>query len=319
MDNQTIKEYYSVVIHNVNSTGLLDILDNTKANEVVILSELEWELPGLTNEVLTAYKNKNVNIKVVLGSFDTNTEYETIYWPTHWINWARQNLTHVNVPEFNINNVKHPFISLNNRCHYHRCVFIDEMAKQNLLDKGIVTWVKHLNENSNFSYKHFDNRQLLLNDNFNNKLDSFLIPEEYNQSLFHVVTEATHKAAFITEKTVIPTLLKKPYIVIGSQGYNNRLVELGFKLYDEVFDYSFDNEPDIFKRTELYVNNVRNMLNLDLVQTYNLLLPKIIYNYNHALNIIKDKSLIPSVIKDCVDNNGIDNMILGRYQRFLYD
>jgi hypothetical protein len=316
MDNQTIREYYSVVIHRVDRVGLLEILDKTIANEVIILSELEWELPGLTTDVLTAYKNRNVNIKVVLGSFDTSTEYETIYWPTFWINWAHENLRYVTVNKFDGTNIKYPFISLNNRSHYHRCVFIDEMAKQDLIDKGVVTWVKHLNENFDFPYKHFDNRQLLLNDEFNNKLNSFLIPEEYNQSLFHVITEATHKATFITEKTVIPTLLKKPYIVIGSHGYNSRLIDLGFKLYDEIFDYSFDNELDLFKRTELFVNNVNRTLNINLTDMYNLLVPKIEYNYNRALEIINDKSLIPEIIKEC---KGIDDMILGRYKRFIND
>jgi hypothetical protein len=216
-------------------------------------------------------------------------------------------------------NFKHKFISLNNRSHFHRCVFIDEMAKQDLLDKGVVTWVKHLNENSDFPYKHFDNRQLLLSDNFDKRLDSFLIPEEYNLSLFHVVTEATHKATFITEKTMIPTLLKKPYIVIGSQGYNSKLVELGFKLYDEIFDYSFDLEPDIFKRTELFVKNINKILTIDLVEAYKLIIPKIIYNYNHAFEIMKNKSFIPDVIKKCAADKGIDNMILIRYERFLND
>jgi hypothetical protein len=316
MGNETITEYYSVVIHRLDRVGLLDILNNTTANEVVILSELEWEFPNLTPDILSAYKNNNVNIKVVLGSFDTITNYDTIYWPTFWINWAHENLRYVKVNDFDITNVKYPFISLNNRSHYHRCVFIDEMAKQDLIDKGIVTWVKHLNENINFPYKHFDNRQILLNDEFNKKLDSFLIPEEYNQSLFHVITEATHRAAFITEKTVIPTLLKKPYIVIGSMGYNRRLTELGFKLYDEIFDYSFDNESDIFKRTELFVNNVNRITSTNFHEAYTLLLPKIIHNYNRALEIINDKSLIPDVIKNC---KNIDNMILGRYQRFLND
>ena len=319
MDNKIVTEYYSVVLHRVDSTGLLDILDKTNANEIIILSELEWELPGLTQDVLLAYKNKNVKIKVVLGSSNTVTEYETIYWATYWINWTHENLRYVVAPEFDINNVKYPFISLNNRSHYHRCVFIDEMAKQDLLNKGIVTWVKHLNENPNFPYKHFDNRQLLLNDNFDKKLDSFLIPEEYNLSLFHVVTEATHKATFITEKTMIPTLLKKPYLVIGPAGYNRKLAELGFQLYDEIFDYSFDIESDIFKRTELFVNNINKILTIDLAEAYKLILPKIIYNYNHAFQIIKDKSFIPDIIKKCAIDKGIDKMILMRYERFLND
>jgi hypothetical protein len=311
-----MREYYSVVNHDVSTPGLLSILDKTTADEIVILSELEWELPGLTEEVLLQYTNKNKKIKTVLGSFDTINEFDNIYWPTFWINWTYENLRYVNVPDIDLT---YPFISLNNRSHYHRCVFIDEMAKQNLLDKGIVTWVKHLNENSNFPYKYFDNNQIILSDDFKNKLDSFLIPPEYNQSLFHIVTEATHKANFITEKTMIPTYLKKPYIVLGSQGYNKKLTDLGFKLYDEIFDYSYDDEPDIFKRTEMYVSNVHKTLNLDLLEVYNLLLPKLTHNYDRAIEIKKDKSFIPNIIKQCVEENDISDSIYGRYYRFLND
>lgn len=319
MANKEITEYYSVVHHNVNSNGLLDILNNTTAKTVVILSELEWELPGLTNYVLEQYHHKNVNIKVVLGSFDTKTNYETVYWPTFWIYWARQNLKYATVLKFNPQELQYPFITLNNRSHYHRCVFIDEMAKENLIDKGIVTWVKHLNENSNYPYKYFDNRQLLLDDDFKNKLDSFLIPIEYNQSLFHIVTEATHLSTFITEKTVIPTLLKKPYLVLGNKGFNKKLVELGFKLYDEVFDYSFDDIENIHERTELFVKNVHRTLNLNLPDTYRLLESKIEYNYNRVTEIIKDKNNIPDIIKQCVKENDTHHSVYGRYERFLND
>ena len=309
-------EYYSVVHNDVSSKGLLKILENTSATEIIILSELEWELPGLTNEVLNAYKDKNVQIKVVLGSSNTETIYETIYWPTFWINWTYENLRWVSVPELDL---KYPFISLNNRSHYHRCVFIDEMSKQNLIDKGIVTWVKHLNENPDYPYTHFDNRQLLLSDGFDKKLDSFLFPEQYNQSLFHVITEATHKSIFITEKTMIPTFLKKPYIVLGAQGFNQFLTQLGFELYDEIFDYSFDNEPDIFKRTELFVNNVNRITDIDLNETYLRLLPKITRNYNRAMEIKKDKNLIPDVIKECLQDNDPADSIYIRYFTFLND
>ena len=37
MDNKVVTEYYSVVIHRVDSIGLLDILNRTTANEIIIL------------------------------------------------------------------------------------------------------------------------------------------------------------------------------------------------------------------------------------------------------------------------------------------
>lgn len=315
-----MREYYSVVYQDVTSAGLLRILDNTQASEVVILSELEWELPGATPEVTQAYKDKNVKLTVVLGSFDTEiNNCEVIHWPTFWINWTYENLKWINEPEFDINQVKYPFISLNNRSHFHRCMFIEEMAKHNLIDKGVVTWVKHLNENPNFYYRYFDNRQILLDDNFVTELNSFLIPKEYNKSLFHVITEATSKSKFITEKTMIPTFFKKPYIVLGGIGFNRQLQDLGFKLYDEVFDYEFDDEYDLYNRNVMFVKNVKRIMEMNLYEVYKQLLPKIIHNYNHALSIVNNpKFFIPDIIKDCLrDTNDIGHNVFGRYHRFL--
>lgn len=312
-----MKLWYSIIEHSFNTQGLKKILNdaiNNKANEVVLLSDTEWEIPYLTKQIVDEFKDNNISIKIVFCSND-DPYYRSLvesvgldinnitFWGTYWIYWSRENLRWVK--EFtnstlDINNFKYPFISLNNRSHLHRCVFIDEMAKENLIDKGIVTWVKHLNENSNYPYKYFDNRQILLDDDFKTKLDSFLLPKEYNQSLFHVITEATHKTSFISEKTAIPLFMKKPFFVLSSRNFHKCLVNLGFKLYDEIIDYSFDNCVDLNDRTTLFVKNIHNILNLNLTETYKLLLPKIIHNYNRAMEIYKDKSFIPEIIKERV-------------------
>jgi S-adenosylmethionine/arginine decarboxylase-like enzyme len=104
---------------------------------------------------------------------------------------------------------------------------------------------------------------------------------------------------------------------LGKEGFNSKLVELGFQLYDEVFDYSFDNESDIFKRTEMFVNNVERLTTLDLEQIYQTILPKIIHNYNRAIEISKDHSYIPDIIKQCVQECDINDSVFGRYHRFL--
>lgn len=312
-----MREYYSIVTDNLSPDSLTSILEDTKATEIVILSELEWEFPSLTVDIVNQYKDKK--IKVVLGSFDTINEYaETIYWPTFWINWTYENLRYVKVPDIDL---KYPFISLNNRSHLHRCIFIDEMAKHNLIDKGIVTWVKHLNENSDYPYKHFDNKQLLLEDDFKTKLDSFLIPKEYNQSLFHVVTEATHHAAFITEKTAIPLYLKKPFFVLASPGFYKHWTNLGFKLYDEIIDYSFDNIDNLYDRTERFVSNVPKLINLNLQEAYELLRPKLEFNYNRAIEITRNVNYIPKIIQERYYDNKEKNikpmLVDYRYETFM--
>jgi hypothetical protein len=199
-------------------------------------------------------------------------------------------------------------------------VFIDELAKQNLIDKGIVTWTNFLNENPSYHFKHFHGNQILLNDDFITKLDSFLIPEEWNQSLFHVITEATHLAAFPSEKTAIPLLMKKPFLVFGCVGFHKLLVELGFKLYDEVVDYSFDDEPDLQLRAEKYVQSVSKLTALNLQDTYALLKPKIDFNYNRVLEIIKLKEFIPMIVKERLEEIKLTGPVMlvdSRFEMFM--
>jgi hypothetical protein len=324
-----MKLYYSIVESRIDSEGFKLMLNEAiekKASDVIILAELEWEIRNL-QEYAKDFADNNVGLTVLLCSgysnFYDQFTYNIEYWPTFWINWSYENLKWTN--EFknynlDINNFKYPFICLNNRSHLHRCALIDELAKENLIDKGVVTWVKHLNENPGYPYKHFDNRQILLDDDFVTKLDSFLIPKEYNQSFFHIVSEATHITDFISEKTVIPIYMKKPFVVLSAPGFHKRLESFGFKLYDEFIDYSFDEVEDLHKRTELFVKNIHSLVNLNLTEAYKLLLPKLEYNYNRAMEIKKDKSLIPDIIKERVQSISKPELLVDiRYITFLND
>ena len=51
-------------------------------------------------------------------------------------------------------------------------------------------------------------------------------------------------------------------------------------------------------RTEKFVFNIPKLLNLNLKDTYELLKPKIEYNYNRTMEIITDVNYIPKIIQD---------------------
>lgn len=285
----------------------------TGAKEILLLAETEWECNFGGKETVAKLAEMGVTLKVIHGSF-RNQNYDDMYtnigldpekdvffWVTFWFNWAEfqliQQLYHYNYmppPVF-----KHPFICLNNRSHLHRCATVEELAKTGLIDKGIVTWHDFLQENPTYPFKYFDrSKKRILNDDFPTKLDSFLIPQEFHESFFHLITEATLGAHFITEKTVLPILLKKPFAVVSSPGYHRKLVELGFKLYDEIIDYSFDDEPDLNTRVSMLVGQLNYMCSTDTGALFDKVREKLLHNYNRALEIIGDGTLIPSVIKD---------------------
>lgn len=288
-----------------------------KPKEVHFLTELEWDLYCPDN-FIASLKNLNVEIKVLLGSFYTQfyDDYlkskglevnDVIFWGTYWFNWAAECL----LSEVNFLNYEqkidfvNPFICLNNRSHLHRCYIVEELSKQNLFDKGIVTFHDFLNENKDFPFIHFDRTPIRLKDNFEQNLDSFNIPKEFHNSFLHIVTEANHLSCFMTEKLVKVLLLKKPFLVLGCPFYYKKLKQLGFELYDEVFNYEFDDELNLEIRTNKLVNNINIVLNQDVNFLYQKLLPKINYNYNRTLEIINDKSLIPKFVQNRINNSEI--------------
>ncbi len=84
-----------------------------------------------------------------------------------------------------------------------------------------------------------------------------LYPKQYSQSLVDVFCETNGvnfdlDPAIITEKTWRPLLTGHLFLGFGFVGYNSYLEKLGFKLYNEFFDYSFDLQPSFQTRIEMY-------------------------------------------------------------------
>ena len=87
------------------------------------------------------------------------------------------------------------------------------------------------------------------------------VPEEYLYSPIELVGESyTDKGCCLTEKVLKPLYYKKPFISMASKGYHTFLKNQGFYLYDELFDYSFDNSS--FKvRFNSIMDQIKNILN----------------------------------------------------------
>ena len=72
------------------------------------------------------------------------------------------------------------------------------------------------------------------------------------ESLLYLVTEtvATGRRHHLTEKTFKPIALGMPFIIVGTQGSLRYLRSYGFKTFGDLWDESYDNEPDDSKRIE---------------------------------------------------------------------
>jgi hypothetical protein len=64
----------------------------------------------------------------------------------------------------------------------------------------------------------------------------------YQHFLIDIVAETftSGNCFFVTEKTIRPMLLKKPFIVMGSQNYLEYLHQMGFRTFADFWDESYD-------------------------------------------------------------------------------
>jgi len=72
------------------------------------------------------------------------------------------------------------------------------------------------------------------------------------ESLLYLVTEtvATGHRHHLTEKTFKPIALGMPFIIVGTQGSLRYLRSYGFKTFGDLWDESYDDEPDDSLRIE---------------------------------------------------------------------
>ena len=76
--------------------------------------------------------------------------------------------------------------------------------------------------------------------------------DESAESLLYLVTEtvATGRRHHLTEKTFKPIALGMPFVIVGTQGSLKYLRSYGFRTFGNLWDESYDDEPDDSKRIE---------------------------------------------------------------------
>ena len=112
---------------------------------------------------------------------------------------------------------------------------------------------------------------------------------------------------FMGNKFAQALLHCRPFLGLATKNSHMKLKELGFELYDELFNYEFDNED----KTEARVKGItENLINLK-GENYNSLLNKIRnkleYNKYHFMNLIKDIDNIPKEFWN-INYSSISNM-----------
>ena len=186
---------------------------------------------------------------------------------------------------------------------------MDQLAKHQLIDLGAIAWRDFVHQGSgytgpagnstNYDFKYWQPKVMLLDqhgvDQQTVLFNQEAMVSEYRYSFMQIVPETDDQNVFISEKTVVPLLFNKPFLVAGSVNHHKTLESFGFKLYDEIFDYSFDSEVDMNARYDGIAKNLDKIRNSNWLELREQVRDKLVYNRNLALSYVFDK--VPEPIK----------------------
>ena len=235
--------------------------------------------------------------------------------------------------------ISYLFISLNNRPHQHRCMLMDLLVKEDLLNKGAVSWNsqtrnwgpvdRDIRYSEWYPFKYWQPKILVLDNRSKETLArgggwELQLPQEFSKSWMQIVPESHDTAIFFTEKVMPSLLFCKPFLVAGAQHYHAVLVDMGFQLYDELFDYSFDSEFDLEKRMVLLVSNIKRYENYSSEQLADLrkqILPKLLHNKENLIKVSTDISIWPKQLVDLIHQleTGLYDLDLGYHYEMYKD
>lgn len=204
-----------------------------------------------------------------------------------------------------------PFICLNSKPHDHRCVQMDMLAKYDLLENNAVSWNswygyqgRKLKESFRYNWKYWYPNLIILDDMPPDAVGWHgIFPKQYVHSYAQLVTESSYNQLYISEKCIAALMMNKPFLVSGARGYHKMLQDNGFELYDEIFDYEFDNVLDMEMRYDMIAKNLSDIQTIPLSKCKELTKEKTKRNKKHLENFINDLELWPTEIKDFLDKN----------------
>lgn len=303
----------------------IELCKSIKNEKIVFFAPEECRIftQGLLDIVHEILQQNNSSLEVWIGNFEEKQSYLTVGvdLPRDRINIINWNtlLIYKSIYHFINHHIKidckntkidRAFVCLNNRVTSYRCKMLESLAKNNLLDEGYVSWLKTLDDNLyDDVFEYFDNEPRCLSQGkaLNNEhcISEIINEDEYFKGFVNIITEGEIWLKDLSEKTFYAILHKKPFLILGAPFIHDKLIELGFVLYDEMFDYSFDHEPTVEKRIEGIVKNIQSIKNKDYNELYGRLETKLLYNYNRLIEICQQQDSIPKKFLDYLNDRSL--------------
>jgi hypothetical protein len=97
-------------------------------------------------------------------------------------------------------------------------------------------------------------------------------------------------------------LYKTTIIAYGSKGINKEVVKYGFKLFDNIIDYSFDDIDDPIERFDGMLVELKKLKDLDYTELYNQMEDILNYNKNKCFELMENDEFIPNELIKLYEN-----------------
>ena len=223
------------------------------------------------------------------------------------------------------------FISLNHTIKQHRFLLIDFLRKNNLLEKGYVSFfhnkfkekffsvaknldwtLKQTNEfyewlNSNplsvdINLDYDYEKKLKTNSSAPNEIFNTQTDLAYKNSYFNILTEtcffeSSYKGVdefYLNERNVLPINTFQPFIVMNGQGHMKQFNKLGFKSFHPFINESYDKEKDPTKRFKMITKEIKRLCDMNDKEIYDWYWSMeeiLVHNYNHFHNDFLPKQI----------------------------
>jgi hypothetical protein len=328
----SIDDYLNFNIWDAHKPGYfetyIDNLENKTYKKYIYWCHDEFEYwhigdDGKWDKMVEIFKRKNIKPYVITGAakyitdIPNRNDINLIFWPAYYYMKTYCDVL-LAKPDFRVRknkvisepeklNYKYHFICMNKRVRNFRCEIIDLLARENLLDSNAVSWFYDDVHPMYHEFLYWKPQILHLDKDFYTTSDQGCVPEQYYESFAQLIPEAdVDRVIFPTEKTITALLLGKPFLSVAPRGFHTTLQEMGFQLYDEIFDYRFDLENQRYKRWIMLIDNFKRLQETplqDLNKLAEKIKPKLQYNMNRAYQLALNYDLnTPEIVKEAYQN-----------------
>ena len=219
-------------------------------------------------------------------------EYHAVYWPLYQsVTPSEQEITRL-------------FLSLNKRGDPWRQVLYKKFWRDNLLEKSYFSYLcEDRNYGSLYHVPTWEDNRHWADTDFIPRfmpeltgswpekfrtLDDDILLDQYNLRNFNfdqdptwkvdqhlmdtslcsiiIETDIGNPGVNISEKTIRALAMGHPMLLLGAHGTHQFLRDLGFDLLDDVFDNSFDEEPETYARFCKFLNSIDLVDPRDLIE-----------------------------------------------------